>query len=223
MRTFFLSPFHSFNHLSICPSVDPSTCLPLTHPSLHPSTYPSIHPLIHPLIHVSIYPLTQSHLAALLLLVCRTPVGPLYMTGNHTWTLYSLSFSEPFHTDSNIFPLQPPHGIVGPGLVIPTWLVRSLELSSRATCLMSQREDLAGRGSTTPSSSPGCIWLDSGRDPSRAYDWVSDEVGPQATRLHGIGGIGDEENTGVGKMNPCVVPTSASPSHNFLPELSGQS
>ena len=27
----------------------------------------------------------------------------------------------------------------------------------------------------------------------------------------------------LGKMNPCVVPTSASPSHNFLPELSSQS
>ena len=59
--------------------------------------------------------------------------------------------------------------------------------------------------------------------PSRACDCVSDEVGPQATSLHGTGGIGDEENTGVRKMNPCVVPTSASPSHNFLPELSGQS
>ena len=178
MQTFFLSPFHSFNHLSICPSIGTPTCLPLTHPSLHPSTHPSIHPLIrpsiyssihphihpliHPLIHASIHPLTQSHLAALLVLICRTPVGALYITGNHTWTLDSLSASELFHTDSSILPLQTPRGIVGPRLVIPTWLVRSLELSSRATCLMSQREDLAGRGSTTPSSSPGCIWLDSG-------------------------------------------------------------
>lgn len=42
--------------------------------------------------------------------------------------------------------------------------------------------------------------------PSRAYDWVSDEVGPQATSLHGIGGIGDEEKTGVGKNEPMCGP-----------------
>ncbi|KAI4562532.1 hypothetical protein MJT46_011494 [Ovis ammon polii x Ovis aries] len=59
----------------------------------------------------------------------------------------------------------------------------------------------------------------------RAYDWVSDEVGPQATSLHGIGGIGDEESTGVGKMNLCVVPSlhisqPQPPSRTFRPVLS---
>ncbi|KAI4575656.1 hypothetical protein MJG53_011859 [Ovis ammon polii x Ovis aries] len=59
----------------------------------------------------------------------------------------------------------------------------------------------------------------------RAYDWVSDEVGPQATSLHGIGGIGDEESTGVGKMNLCMVPSlhisqPQPPSRTFRPVLS---
>lgn len=59
MQTLFLPLFRSFNHLFICPSVDPPTS-PLTHSSLHPSTYPSIHPLIHPSIYSSIHPHTHS-------------------------------------------------------------------------------------------------------------------------------------------------------------------
>ena len=174
-------------------------------------------------MHPSTHPLTQSHLAALLLLICRTPVGPLYITGNHTWTLDSLTVSELFHTDSNILPLQPPHGIVGPGLVIPTWLVRSLELSSRATCLMSQREDLAGRGSTTPSSSPGCIWLDSGQNPREPMIGLVMRLDLKQSAFMELEELEMKRIQVLGKMNPCVVPTSASPSHNFLPELSGQS
>lgn len=83
MQTLFLPPFHSFNHLSICPSIDPPTCLPLTYPSFHPSTYPFIYPLIHPLIRASIHPLTQSHLAALLLLSCRSPCTSQVITHGH--------------------------------------------------------------------------------------------------------------------------------------------
>ena len=49
MQTLFLPLFHSFNRLSICPSVDPPTCLPLTHSSLYPSTSPRpLLPSLHP-------------------------------------------------------------------------------------------------------------------------------------------------------------------------------